>query len=406
MLPVFIISLFILGCGGGETAPTTPNADDVMDRLKAQGEGIRTEKGWVEYNDALEDFLASADSLQRKPIYRRRINELRQLADRYANPDWQALLPEKTFYIEDKKMEFSYTVHKGNAARWRVMVNGVADRIRVLEERTGKVIKSESNSAFFDFETTAEYTDVLTLVIESGRPVYADVSISRRPSGVKSYFQSTDFVVDSVSSNASDRQAVKYDELVMTNVFNEPYKVVISQQLTLSGASRITIPIELPKGTQEFVYQVRISGQERETADDGQLYDKLTTKYNEYKVLGVKVFESSSTGSSLVRELLNSIGAPKREKFSCNIYFFDREGDAKNFVDSSPNGFKYDMKNSIKNSESRNGLIKYKGTGFVYLGLESTSTFNVTYAWIDVVATKLETRYVRIRKKPLESTSY
>jgi len=75
-------------------------------------------------------------------------------------------------------------------------------------------------------------------------------------------------------------------------------------------------------------------------------------------------------------------------------------------VERSQSGFKYGLKNSIKNSESRNGLIKYKGTGFVYLGLESTSTFGTTYAWVDVVATKMETRYVRIKKKPLESTSY
>lgn len=403
---LFSLSIFIMGCGGGEPATITLTADDIIAKLEAKGESINSENDLIDYQKALEDFLVSADSLQRKPIYSRRINELKQLADRYEKPDWQPLLPEKTFYIEDKKMELSYTVHRGDAARWRVMVNGVADRIKVMEERTGKVIKSQSKSAIFDFETTAEYTDVLTLVIESSKPVYADVSISRRPSDVKSYFQSTEFISDTLQSNSGDKQAIKYEELLMTNVFNEPFKVVISPQLTLSGVPRITIPIELPRGTQEFMYQVRISGEERETSDDGLLYDKLSSKYNEYKVLGIKVFESSSTGSSLTRELLNAIGVPKREKFSCNIYFFDRESDAKNFVDSSPNGFKYDMKNSIKNSESRNGLIKYKGTGFVYLGLESTSTFNTTYAWIDVVATKMETRHVRIKKKPLESTSY
>lgn len=401
-----VLLVGLTACGGGNAGPKAPSADDVIAKLKTKGEGIGTEDDWLDYRNALDDFMASSDSILRKPLYRRRISELEQLAERYEKPGWQPLLPKKTFYVEDKRMEFSYTIHREDAARWNVLVDGVADRIKVIEERTGKIVKSDYNTALLDFEYTADYTDVYTLVIECSKPLYAEVRIDRRPRDATSYFQSTEFVVDTLPSNAGDKKSVKYDELVMTNVFNEPYKVVISKQITLSGAPRITIPIELPKGTQEFIYQVRISGEERETREDGQLYDKLNTKYNEYKVMGVKVFESTSTGSSLTRELLNSIGFPKREKFSCNIYFFDKESDAKNFVDRSQNGFKYDLKNSIKNSESRNGLIKYKGTGFVYLGLESTSTFSTTYAWVDVVATKMETRYVRIKKKPLESTSY
>jgi len=399
-------SLLLLGCGGGNQSTKAPSADDIINTLKARGEQISSEADWVDYNNALEDFLASADSIVQKPLYRRPVTELKKLADSFEKPDWLPLLRKKTVYVEDGKMEFSYTIHRGDGGRWNVLVDGVADRIKVIEERTGKTVKSEYNTAFFDFETSVDYTDVYTLVIECSKPLYADVSVDRKPNGVKSYFQSTDFVLDTLPSTSGDKKAVKYEELVLANVFNEPYKVVISQQMTLSGVTRITIPIELPSGTQEFIYQVRISGEESETREDGKLYDKLSTKYNEYKVLGLKVFESTSTGSSLTRELLNSIGYPKREKFSCNIYFFDKESEAKNFVDGSPSGFKYDIKNSIKNSESRNGVIKYKGKGFVYLGLESTSTFNTTYSWVDVVATKMEMLYVRIKKKPIESTSY
>jgi hypothetical protein len=405
-------ALIVLGCAGlwgcADRESTVGGFDIVKSiaQLKVQGGSIESEAELIIYRNALQELLRSQDSLVNKPVYRRQINELKELAARFDRPGWLVLQPDKTVYVDNRRMELPFTIHRGDAVRWHVTVDGVADRIRVFEERTGKTVKQANNSALLDHEFTAEYTDVYTLVIESSRPVYANVSIDRKPKDAKSYFQSTDFVVDTLPSAPGDKKAVKYDELVMTNVFNEPYKVVVSQQLTLSGSPRITIPIELPKGTQEFIYQVRISGEERETHDDGQLYDKLNTKYKQYKLIGVTVFESTGTGSSLTRELLNSIGFPKREKFSGNIYFFDKEGDAKNFVDGSPNGFKYDMKNSIKNSESRNGLIKYRGTGFVYLGLESTSTFNSTYAWVDVVAAKMETRYVRIAKKPLDSTSY
>lgn len=396
----------LVACGGRTSESAADSADAIISELKKKGAEIANEKDWEEFRSALADFIVSADSIVNTPAYHRRVLELEQLAERYDKPDWYPLLPKKTIFLEGKKVEFSYTIHKGDSARWNVDVDGVADRIKLIEERTGKTLKSNANSALFEFEHIANYTDVYTIIVECSKPRYIDVQIDRRPRDAKSYFQSTEYVIDSLPSHSGDQKAIKYEELIMTNVFPEPYKLVVSRQMTLSGAPRITVPIELPKGTQEFIYQVRISGEERESSEDGQLYDKLNSKYKEYKLFGVKIFESTSTGSSLTRELLNAIGAPKREKFSCNIYFFDAENDARNFVESSPKGFKYDMKNSIKNSESRNGVIKYKNKGFVYLGLESTSTFNTTYAWVDVVAAKLETRYARITKKPLESESY
>lgn len=396
----------LVACGERTSGFAADSADAIIAELKKKGGQIANEKDWEEYRNTLADFLVSADSIVNTPAYLTRVRELEQLAERYDEPDWQTLLPKKTVFVEDKKVEFSYTIHKGDSTRWYVDVDGVADRIKLIEERTGRILESNTRSALFEFEHHADYTDVYTLIVECSTPRYAEVQIDRRPRDAKSYFQSTEYVVDTLPSHSGDKKAIKYEELIMTNVFPEPYKLVVSRQMTLSGAPRITIPIELPKGTQEFIYQVRISGEERESSEDGQLYDKLNSKYKEYKLFGVKVFESTSTGSSLTRELLNAIGVPKREKFSCNIYFFDAENDARNFVESSPKGFKYDMKNSIKNSESRNGVIKYKNQGFVYLGLESTSTFNTTYAWVDVVAAKLETRYARISKKPVESESY
>lgn len=400
------LGIALAACGGEASESAVDNADATLSEIKKKGEGIASEQDWNEYRNALTEFIVSADSVVNKPEYKNRIIELEKIAEGYERPEWQALFPRKTVFVEDKRMEFSFTIHKGDSVKWDVAVDGIADRIKLIEERTGKTVKSNANKTSFSFEHIADYTNVYTLVVECSKPHYVDVRIDRKPRDAKSYFQSTEFVVDTMPSHSGDKKAVKYDELIMTNVFPEPYKLVVSRQMTLSGAPRITVPIELPKGTQEFLYQVRISGEESESSDDGQLYDKLNRKYKEYKLFGIKVFESTSTGSSLTRELLNAIGAPKREKFSCNIYFFNAENDARNFVESSPKGFKYDMKNSIKNSESRNGVIKHKSQGFVYLGFESTSTFNTTYAWVDVVAVKLETRYARITKKPVESESY
>ncbi|MFT6385292.1 MAG: hypothetical protein ACJAQR_002134 [Bacteroidia bacterium] len=48
--------------------------------------------------------------------------------------------------------------------------------------------------------------------------------------------------------------------------------------------------------------------------------------------------------------------------------------------------FEYDINNSALSTQSRVGLIKKPRFGFFYIGLQSTSTFKNTFAWLDVVA--------------------
>jgi len=122
------------------------------------------------------------------------------------------------------------------------------------------------------------------------------------------------------------------------------------------------------------------------------------------------LWESEGTGTSLSREILNVLFPPlKDEDYTLNVFFFDKDKEIKKFLrypgkeNTNTSAFEYDINNSALSTQSRVGLIKKPRSGFSYIGLQSTSTFTNTYAWLDVVALseksfEYEIRYRIIKK--------
>lgn len=102
------------------------------------------------------------------------------------------------------------------------------------------------------------------------------------------------------------------------------------------------------------------------------------------------------------REILNGLFPPKKdEDYSLNVFFFDKEREIKKFLnysgDEHSSAFNYDLNNSALSTQSRVGLIKKPASGYSYLGLQSTSSFSNTYAWLDVVALSEQDLFYEIR---------
>ncbi|MFB1013596.1 MAG: hypothetical protein QMC68_07560, partial [Bacteroidia bacterium] len=68
----------------------------------------------------------------------------------------------------------------------------------------------------------------------------------------------------------------------------------------------------------------------------------------------------------------------------------DKDKEIKKFLNYAgkeyAEAFECDINNSALSTQSRVGLIKKPRFGFSYIGLQSTSTFKNTFAWLDVVA--------------------
>ena len=350
-------------------------------------------------NKPSESKLASTNS-------NRQINHSEQSRKSVVVGAWMKLNLKKKTFIENKSVDYSFTFHSEDSARWNINSEDLLKEVTITEERTNKVILRKINFKTLEFIKKIDHTDVYTIKVSSPQKRYFNLIIERMPMTELSAKQSTDYLFDTIDSKKGTKNAIVVDEINFVKAVNEPRKIVLSSNISLSGESKIILPLELPKNSSQFLYELRISGENEESSSDGQLFSKLSTSVNEYKVLGKTLFEKSSSESSLTREILNTISLPKRERVSTNVYFFPDEKNARSFTDHNKKGFNYDTKNSLKNTESMNGIIKPQKDGFVYLGFESTSTWRDTYIWLDAVAIQIRKRYVLLKKIPKESTSY
>jgi hypothetical protein len=318
---------------------------------------------------------------------------------------WLQVNPKNKIFLNNQYFEYSATFHEEDSVRWKIESQDLISKITVIEERTGKVVIKKSNVKTFNFSCKVNNTDVFTLVVTDKAPKYLNLYVARMPQTILSAQQSTEFNFVTLNSKKGVKNAIAIDEVNLVKAVNEPRKIVLSSNVSWSGESKIIVPLELPKGTKQLLYEVRISGENKEIKNTKNLFSKVSTSVNKYKILGKTIFETNSTESSITRDLLNSISMPKREKISANIFFFPDDKNGRAFQDKNPK-FDYDIKNSLKNTQSMNGIIKPQNNGFVYLGFEATSTWNETFIWIDAVAIQIQKKYVIIKKIPKESTSY
>ncbi len=263
--------------------------------------------------------------------------------------------------------------------------------LKIVEERSGKVVGQYSNVSEVDLVFEVLYDNPFTLNIEFTKDTYYDLKIYKKPATIENNRSVVNVVRDSVVIGKKTNRSIAAKKIGFIDVFNEPKKFIISKAMTISGESKIYIPIELPENVIEFIYTLRISGQDKQEPEDGKLFEAAKTSERNIKSFGLSLWQSNSKSNSLTREVLNRLFPPKKDKdYSLNVFFFDKEKEIKKYLNYSgkeyASAFFYDINNSALSSQSRIGLIKRPKTGYCYIGLQSTSSWTNTYVWLDVVA--------------------
>ncbi|AZB32124.1 hypothetical protein [Chryseobacterium balustinum] len=204
---------------------------------------------------------------------------------------------------------------------------------------------------------------------------------------------------DTIWSEVEKNDYEKLTTFKSVNVFNEPYEITMKEPEAwglLKGADRIIIPIEIPSNTKYWIYRINLTNARIESGE-AKLVNDVDSQLKTFTILGADTKEETIVESSLTRELLNSLTAPTKEKPFTNVYFIDNKKDAQNFQDLK--SFNYDINNSIKNTHSRNGLIKFNKSQYVYLALENDGFEDDIYVNLEVVALIENTRYFKLSAK-------
>lgn len=272
----------------------------------------------------------------------------------------------------------------------------------IVEQRSGRIVKTFKKTSDVDFTYDVFFDNPFSIKIYFPKESYYNLNVSRKSGSVENYLSNAKLIRDSVVVSKKTNKSKIGTTMAFEKVFNQPKKFIVSSTFSMSGESKVYVPIEIPKNTVEFIYTLRISGEDETQREDGRLFNDVNRISKKVKVFGLPLWESEEKSTSLSREILNSLFPPKKdEDYTLNVFFFDKQKEIKKFLQypgkQYASAFKYDINNSAFSTQSRVGLVKKPYSGFSYIGLQSTSSFSDTYAWLDVVALYEKTFHYEIR---------
>lgn len=194
----------------------------------------------------------------------------------------------------------------------------------------------------------------------------------------------------------TDFRAEAIKGIKMNNITEQPRKFTLRGQLkaAFSGSSRALVAFQVPAGTTDILYTMRIATSEQSRYSDGEFYNSTQSSYRKIKILGLPVYQSQH-GSSLIGSILDDNRPVREEDAYCNMYVFRSSVAAKKFQDTncSVANLQYDLDYSTQGTQSSNGCIPMKGARTIYLGFENERVRYANYLWVEAVAICPTTEY-------------
>ena len=228
--------------------------------------------------------------------------------------------------------------------------------------------------------------------------VYVDINIAAQYSETDHLINQKTISKERVEAQSNEFRVIKVDGIKMQNLFEEPRKFTLRSQgkSMFSGSARATIPIQIPAGTTDLLYSLRISTNEGPRSTDGEFDENLDATYKEVKFMDRKVYESKERRTSLLRELLYGNEPAREEEAYCNVFVFTNSTQAKKFQDGAgTTNLNYNIDLSLLGTQSCNGRIPCNGMRTIYLGFENERFRYSNYLWLEVVAVTPQTEYYK-----------
>ncbi len=241
-----------------------------------------------------------------------------------------------------------------------------------------------------------ENTAIYLLEITPNGSQYLDLSLQQSVNSPDQFSEKHQVKVETVDASAKDFRAKKYNAIDLQNVFEEPRKITLRSQFksAFSGNHRSIVAVPIPSGANDIAYSLRIATSEQDRSSDGNFFKEMESSYKTIKFLGLPVYESTNSKTSILRELLNRHKPVREEDAYCSIYVFTNGDMARRFQNKEDvTKLKYNIDLSSFGTQSCNGRIPCKGLKTIYLGFENERSTTTVYLWLEVIATVPVTQY-------------
>ncbi len=271
--------------------------------------------------------------------------------------------------------------------------------VRVLNADSHSVAESKAAGTSVSGAVPVRFSAVYVVEVTPRGRQYATVSVGRQTSDMERIAHPKELKQTSENCERGDFMAQQIRGIKMTEAFEEPRKLTLRGQLkaAFSGSAVALVPIQVPKGATDILYNLRISTNETAPKGEKNFYEGMNLSYKKVKVLGLPIYESEG-GSGLLTTLLGLNQPVREEDAYINMYVFYDAAQARKFQNGTPaKQLKYSLDYSAVGTQSCNGRIPTRGQSTVYLAFENERMRYNNYVWLSALLSVPQTEYVRPR---------
>ena len=310
----------------------------------------------------------------------------------YLNVGKQMIIREPNVLLDSKTI-LPIFLRKGERLHLDVHATGKAT-IALRNADIEKLIKSYHNQVVDSL--LIENEGVYTLEIIPQEKQYVSIEVGYEPVSGKDLESRPQVMKQIVECTKGEFGAVAFKGIKMKNIFDEPRKFTLRGQIkaAFSGSARALVAVQVPAGTTDILYSMRIDTSEGAKSEDGKFHSNLNYSYRKINMLGLPVYESTKS-SGILNMLLDDNRPIRDEDAYCNMYVFRNQSQAKKFQDGThaASALTYDVDYSTLGTQSCNGRIPANGSKTIYLGFENERMRYTNYLWVEVVAVIPATLY-------------
>ena len=298
--------------------------------------------------------------------------------------------------LVEKKTAYPVYLKRGEKLYVNIKTKRTAT-LKVYNNDSHSTLKTLTDKTAFNFDMEIENTAIYLVELNPGTSSqYASIHITYTTNQLD---RLTPVTVNerTVEAKSGDFRAWSVKGIKMTPILDEPRKFTLRGQLKtmFSGYYRGLVAIEVPAGSTDILYRMRISTNEADRSGDGEFKDNMNASYRKIKSLGLPVYESTRS-SGILKTILGEYTPLREEDAYINMFVFGSSSQAKKFQDDKPtNQLSYDVNSSIMGMQSSNGRIPVKGRSVIYLGFENERMRYNNYVWIEVLASKPINEYFK-----------
>ena len=360
----------------------------------------------------IESFLAKADSLtysndtagmsvigkESCMKLEKRIDIFKKDAESAASMRLQTIsIP--VFIDEDclleKTMAYPVYLERGDVLHYNIGLQKPGT-VKLYNADAKALLKTYSQKTSVSDSLLVTNKGIYLVEVLPGGTQYASMSISYRMAD--HYHPAKQVWSEEISCSSTGFRVVSNRGVSMRPAFDQPRKFTLSSQLksafTTAAKSVALVPVHIPAGATDILYNLRISTSEQDKSSDGKFPDKMNMSYKKVRFLGLPLYDSSR-GSGLFSTLLDDNRPLRDEDAYCNMYVFRSQWAAKQFQDGNKpaSELQYDVDYSTLGTQSCNGRIPANGSKTIYLAFENERVRYTNYIWVEVLTVVPMTEY-------------